>query len=296
MALSTIILALLCISHYTQSGDPRSRHAYVFYATQDTYACSILINLFALRHVFYTNYRAIVLLSEDVSIDYHQAFANLGATVLTRAPPPLHPNSAEYYQGCLLKLVAFELFDLQPPLDRIIVMDSDQLILKNLDQAFDLPLAEVSAPKAYWIDNRTYSSTMMTFRPSRRLWDDITTALQQIPSDKDDMDVVNDIFQDNIGELPATYGTLNSHWEDKNTPPWLSIQDPNTEPNLDEVLRELFSRVHIVHFTAVGKPWMYDVARLMEMRPWAHPILVEQWASWRTSALQLCPSGIIDHV
>ena len=297
LSMSTIVFAIFTILHYARTEEHRPQHAYVFYATQDTYACSILINLFSLRYLFHTEHKVIVLVSEDVSTPYKEAFADLGATVLIRAPPPLHPDSIEYYQGCLLKLVAFELFDMDPPLERVIVMDSDQLILKNLDPAFELPLGGILAPKAYWIDNETYSSTLMEFHPSLELWKDVEEALQRVPADTYDMDIANHIFRASLEELPPTYGTLNSNWEDNNIPQWMMLgEEQITTPDVDESLRDLFSRVYIVHFTAVGKPWMYDVAGLMESRPNAHPILVEQWAYWRTQALQLCPRGIVDHV
>ncbi|KAG9250687.1 uncharacterized protein F5Z01DRAFT_665758, partial [Emericellopsis atlantica] len=171
------------------------------------------------------------------------------------------------------------------------------LILRNLDHAFDLPLTSVSAPKAYWIDNHTYSSTFIAFKPSQRLWDKASGPMLSVPADTYDMDIMNRLFHDTFEELPGTYGTLNSHWEDNNTPTWFtSGEHQRVKPTLDEDLRELFTRVHVLHFTAVGKPWMYDVEELWARRPEAYPILIEQWAFWRTSALQLCPSGIIDHV
>jgi hypothetical protein len=76
----------------------------------------------------------------------------------------------------------------------------------------------------------------------------------------------------------------------------LSGEGQSTKPTLNEDLRELFTRVHVIHFTAFGKPWIYDVAELLAKRPKAHPILIEQWAFWRTSALELCSSGIVNHV
>lgn len=247
--------------------------------------------------MFFTQHRIIVLVSGDVSRFYHDAFTHLGATVITRTPPPLYDDSIEYYRGCLLKLAAFELFNLQPPLERMVVMDSDQLVLKDLDPVFGLAPAEVSAPKAYWIDDHTYSSTIISFRPSRRLWVKVSEAMQDVPPGTYDMDILNGIFGDTLEELPPTYGTLNSHWEDKNTPPWfLSEVKQASQSSLDQDLRELFARVDVLRFTAVGKPWMHDIAKLIAMRPDAHPTLVEQWASWRTSALQLCSSGLIDHV
>ena len=297
LSMSTIAFAIFTTFYCVRTEGHRPQHAYVFYATQDTYACSVLINLFSLRYLFHTNHRVIVLISEDISSNYKEAFADIGATVLVRAPPPLHRDSIKYYQGCLLKLLAFQLFDLDPPLERVIVMDSDQLILKDLDPAFDLPLGGILAPKAYWIDNETYSSTLMEFHPSHGLWKDVEEALQQVPADTYDMDIANHIFRDSLQELPPTYGTLNSHWEDNNVPLWMmSGEGQTTTLDVDDHLRELFSRVHVAHFTAVGKPWMYDVAELLQLRPNAHPLFVEQWACWRTRALQLCPHGIVDHV
>lgn len=182
-------------------------------------------------------------------------------------------------------------------------MDSDQLILRDLEPMFSLSTTTgILAPKAYWIDSHTYSSTFMVFRPSQTLRDVITEAVRNIPTDVYDMDVINDKFQDTLEELPGTYGTLNSHWKDNNIPAWFGSGEPfldgnqDPRPTLDEDLRKLFKKVHVLHFTAVGKPWMYNVASLKAMRPGAHPILAEQWAFWRASALHLCSSGTIDYV
>ena len=293
-----LLTALLLIIYFirTQSPSRGTFNAYVFYATQDTYACSTLINVFNLYRKLHTKHQVIVFLSEDVSSFYYDALEDLGVTIYLRSAPPLHLHSIPYYQGCLLKLMAFELSQLDQSLQRVVVMDSDQLILRDLDSVFELPGSAILAPKAYWIDDHTYSSTFMLFEPSFELWDAVSEAMQSILPDTYDMDLINDVLGETLEELPATYGTLNSHWEDNNIPHWFAPAEKQSPSTIIEDLQELYAKVHVIHLTAVGKPWMYDVAELRELRPYAHPILVEQWGFWRASAKELCVSGIIDRV
>lgn len=113
-----------------------------------------------------------------------------------------------------------------------------------------------------------------------------------------DMDVINDVFGSNPNRLPGSYITLNSHWEDRNIPKWAdgSDYDQSARLGLDQKLEDLYQKSHIIHFFAVGKPWMHDTQKVMKLRPNAHPILYDQWARWRAIAMQECPNGVIDHV
>ena len=76
--------------------------------------------------------------------------------------------------------------------------------------------------------------------------------------------------------------------------------NPNTDTQLKPVkkekekasnttLRRLYKQTAVLHFTAIGKPWMVDHRELRALYPDAHPLLFEQFRMWRSEAVGVCP-------
>lgn len=194
--------------------------AYVFYATTNSYACSVLVNI-ARLHQLNSALPIHVLASPEVSEPLLAAMEDAGAVVHVEDPPPLAEGGAGYYRDCLLKMLAFKMHRLAPGLERVLVLDSDQMILKNLDALFTgLPEADLAAPRAYWLAKDFISSTFMMISLSDRLWDTVDAALKEVEREKFDMDLVNDLFGDTVLMLGGEFVTINSHWEDWNLPGW----------------------------------------------------------------------------
>lgn len=199
----------------------QSPFAYVFYATQPDYACSVLVNIDRLQKLFNTTHRIIVLVRPDLATSYLTAFTSLNATVIPYNPPELADTQVEYYHDVLLKLVAFRLHHYIPSLKRILILDSDQLILQSLDHVFDLPQVDVAAPRAYWIQDGTgFTSAFLLVMLSDRVWDRMAQELGKIRHNVFDMDLVNEMFKQTVLMLPGDYATLNSHWETNDIPSW----------------------------------------------------------------------------
>lgn len=139
-----------------QQNDPPQRTvlnrnllAYVFYATEDNYACSCLVNIHRLRNIFNSTIAIHILVTSAVTNPLIDAYRARNVTVHVETPPPLAVPEGGYYQNCLLKLVAFKMHRLAPHLKRILVLDSDQLIMKPLDHLFEgLPEVDLAAPRA----------------------------------------------------------------------------------------------------------------------------------------------------
>lgn len=302
MALVLIILlfpALLLGVSFQKAPAHASRNAYVFYATQDVYACSIAVNVHLLKAQFRTKHRIIVLLSSEVALPYRHLLEDLGASIVDEEPLPLHRDTIPYYRGCLLKLASFRMHEIDPSLKRIITLDADQLILGNLDDLFELSMTSFLAATAYWIDSTCLSSTLMLIEPSISQWGSVQQLLANPSPQQYDMDIVNKLFQHQLMRLSGRYVTLNSHWEDWNYPPWYKSMAPmvgSSIPVSEKYMTDLYINTKVVHFTAVGKPWMYDVNTVRRMKPDSHFILYHQWETWRQHALSLCPPGILDHV
>ncbi|EFY94473.1 hypothetical protein MAA_10052 [Metarhizium robertsii ARSEF 23] len=191
------------------------------------------------------------------------ALAAKNISLIKETPLPLHANSIPYYEGCLLKLAAFRLHVYDSSIQRLLVLDADQLILRNLDMIFDTQMTDFMAPTAYWISNDTITSTCMLIQPGKPMWDRVKAAAKSIKSDKYDMDLINDLFAERGDRLSERYVTLNSHWEDWNIPLWMGSRSSNGTAT-DQQLRALYDQAAIIHFTAAGKPWMHDTQALRE--------------------------------
>lgn len=202
-----------------------SPFAYVFYATQDNYACSVLVNVYRLNNVFNTSHRIIVLVKPDLPSLYLTALTAQNATVIPYEPPPLADSNVPYYQDVLLKLVGFRLHHYIPSLKRVLILDSDQLILQSLDHVFGLPEVDIAAPRAYW-QSEGFTSAFILVSLSDRLWDKVSNSLFNIDHDVFDMDLVNKLFGKTLLVLPGDYATLNSHWETNDIPSWWQGDEP----------------------------------------------------------------------
>lgn len=338
------------INDLRKHGSPLSRKeaedagfAYVFYATSIPYACSALVNIHQLRNLGST-VPIHVLASEKVSKAYIDAFATAGATTHVEKTPKLPLQHGHYYEDCLLKLVVFKLHKLDPKLKRVLLFDSDQLILKHFDNLFsDIPTADLAAPRAYWLrtEQAVFSSAFMLINLSDRLWDKVSKTFPTGEDDfggaepKVDMDILNDVLGDTATVLSGEYVTLNSHWEAWDLPYWYHPEDrqnsshaqskstvskpkrlrrPMTHPRIDDQmslaaakaevvysedsdiykhLMELYRNTPIIHFTALGKPWMHTAEEVVQHRQDAHPAFALQFGHWRNISEQVCPEGYL---
>ncbi|GAO19015.1 hypothetical protein UVI_02036340 [Ustilaginoidea virens] len=295
--MAALLIGCLIYRVWASRGPPTTANAYVFYANSDHYACSALVNAHILQHVIRTKYPVFIFTTDHLSPAMQRALQAGNATVIKETPLPLHAQSAPYYEGCLLKLAAFKLHQHDASIQRLLVLDADQLILRDVDRVFDLPLTDFMAPPAYWLQDLNLTSTCMLIRPGPSLWEQVAAAATGIASDKYDMDLVNDLFGRREPRLSARFATLNSHWEDWNVPAWMNASSPRPQGRAsDQDLQDLYNQTAVLHFTAAGKPWMYDTQQLRQMKPDAHPLLADQWVRWRSLAMQVCPSEIIDHV
>jgi hypothetical protein len=286
-----------------------SPFSYVFYATNDDYACSALVNVHRLQTLFHTTARIVLLATSSVSDPFLTVFRDRNVTVFIHEAPPLADGSVEYYQDVLLKLVSFKLHRLDPSLKRILVLDADQLILRPLDDVFGFPEVDVAAPRAYWIGKEAASSTFMLVMLSERLWQRIEVAMREIKSDRYDMDLINEVLGWEMMLLPGHYAAINSHWEVSDIPTWFrdvdellttsaSAPNPTNATTFNEeheksgrfkMLYRVYEQASVLHFFALGKPWRYTIEQVHQEKPDAHPLFAEQFLTWRTAAAELCP-------
>ena len=157
-----------------------SKHAYVFYATEPEYACSALVNIDRLRNQFNSTYRMIVIAKPTIESKFLTKFISYNVTVLPYEPPPI-PAEFPYYADVLLKLVSFRLHQYIPSLERILVLDADQLIVRSLDHLFSLPSVDLAAPRVYWGDDAAqFTSALMLIKLSDRIWEKVNAGMGSV--------------------------------------------------------------------------------------------------------------------
>ncbi|KAF8422751.1 hypothetical protein EV426DRAFT_605317 [Tirmania nivea] len=249
-------------------------HAYIFYATNYDYSCSTLVNVDRLLNHPTIKTKAArigIYISRDMDngTDAEQEFSKFfdmlahitrGRVFIVRAEPPQNKlkDPMPHYKDVLLKLVSFDLGvrDVsnttatapqwtawgetgEQKVDRMIIMDSDQLIMRNLDHLFDLPPVEIAAPRTYWSSNKNVpfgsTTTLMVARPSKSLWKKMQDAMGTLRGGEYDMDLVQRVFGNEIMTLPGRYCTLNSHWEVNDQPFWYH-HEADERVHLDEQL------------------------------------------------------------
>jgi hypothetical protein len=249
----------------------KNRYAYAFYATDHAYAIAVLVFVRLLQRLGVRHDADLLLLHLPLPRQLLTKIRDLG--MLTAEAPELPYIGYPYYRHCLVKLHIFQLTQY----DRVVFVDADAIPLKRLDDLFAFTFDEpVAAPSAYWMPQPYWCSGLLVVRPSVVNWGRVTRHfISASAGGIFDMEIINTEFGSEICTLPASVFCLNSEWEDAERPGFFGAFD------------ETYSRVSVVHFTALGKPWFYSTDRVRRLRPKAHPIFYELWEAWRRTRDEL---------
>jgi hypothetical protein len=244
---------------------PRNRRAYVFYATDHSYAIAVVVFARLLQRLGLSGDADLIVLHLAVPRYVIATMRDMG--MVTTVVPALGHVDHPYFRHCLVKLRVFQLIEYE----RILFADADAIPLKSLDPLFDLAEDRpVTAATAYWMPQPCWTSALFLARPSVVPWQRLRRHVAAAAERRFfDMDILNAEFGTEIGSLPAGWFCLNSEWEDSRQP--CVFGDPE----------EAYARAAVVHFTALGKPWSFPLAWVRRARPNAHPIFYELWERWR---------------
>ena len=272
-----------------QLGTNKTRFAYAFYASDYRYACSVLVNIAQLYAVGKHESIDIVLMTMNTKplptwVITKAAELNVTVVNVDAMPPPMSYNG--YYQDVMGKMEVFSLVQY----DRVVFLDADSIILKNLDHLFLLPETEIACPRAYWLGQPFVTTLMMVVQPSletrtrlRETYYNINAAGVLTPKTKlYDMDMVNTEWKETMMVLPGIYGALNSHWEQPKKEPTVYLTLGRRSP--DELARDVFS----VHFTGLGKPWSYKPDTVAKIRSTSAPFFKFLYQTWWDVATDVC--------
>lgn len=206
--------------------------AYVFYAVSDMNACSVLVNIHRLQQVLDSKLPVHVLVLPEVADEYVKAIEGTPASVHVQHPPEKFQNVSSDGQVTMLKLLTFDMASISSDVKRVLVLDGDQMILRNLDDLFQqLPEVNISAPRAYWMPNQFLASSFMMIDPSKELMKIAESVLDGSATDRFDLDLVSGSLE-RTALLSGRYVTLNSHFGDWNLPAWY---EPSQDINMTTV-------------------------------------------------------------
>ncbi|KAG8717253.1 hypothetical protein FRC11_003803, partial [Ceratobasidium sp. 423] len=168
------------------SGEAQPRFAYVFYATEKEYLCNVLINFKQLRQLNVAAELALIYPTSWIG-KYPPSSANPIRNMLDRARDEygvnLHPlelwntgRGDATWASSLTKLHVFGLTNYT----RVVYLDSDGIVLNNLDHLFLAPQARIALPRAYWLEKGKLASHIMVVTPSESLMSRVRDVTKKI--------------------------------------------------------------------------------------------------------------------
>ncbi|KAL1583919.1 hypothetical protein WHR41_07338 [Cladosporium halotolerans] len=196
------------------------------------------------------------------------------------ATTPGDLDTESSWDSSITKLRAFEL----TPYNRVLQLDADLTLLKNLDHLFLLPSAPVAMPRAYWADvpspdpNQSQpwplTSLLLLLEPNRAEFKVLLETLTSWRTDpnvtthgdgkKYDMDLLNYRYGSSALVLPQRpYALLTAEFRNKDHTPYLG---PHAHWDAQKALEE----AALVHFSdwPLPKPWtMWSADALAEIQP-----------------------------
>ncbi|KAJ5179401.1 Glucose N-acetyltransferase 1 [Penicillium capsulatum] len=251
-----------------------SRYAYTQYATSETYLCNSIM-VFDALHRLGSRAERVLFYPEEWDLlmegDYART-SELLRLAMSKYKVQLMPVRIEGIKGenpetstaswdtSTAKLNAFAMVQY----DRVIHLDSDVILLQEMDELFFLPSAIIAMPRAYWLlpQQRSLSSLLAVIQPSHREYKDMLGAIEatqngqievNLTATRYDMEILNDRYGDQALVLPhRQYGLVSGEFRAKRHTRYLG--NDHEDWNADRVLAE----AKFVHFSdwPGPKPWV----------------------------------------
>ncbi|OQS03337.1 CLPTM1-like membrane protein [Thraustotheca clavata] len=236
--------------------------AYMLYATDSITACNALIMAKHIRRLGTPlNIPIVVLATKTISFRTFDAMEKDGSVKLIMVEPWYQKNARHAtWSASLTKLRIFQ----NHGYDRVIYIDSDAWLHRNLDHLFALGEAVLWAPRAYYLKQPTISTALLVIHPSETLFKELemTITFEHANDAVYDMDIVNEIWMNEYAILPSHYVVLNSDINSAATFGFDSIE-------------ERINATYLHHFSTTpdgnyGKPWNVNRSSLVKDPTW-HP-------------------------
>ncbi|KAL2819870.1 nucleotide-diphospho-sugar transferase [Aspergillus cavernicola] len=277
-----------------------SKYAYSQYATSSPYLCNAIMVFDTLERLGSRAQRVLFYPREwDVVVESdHDRDSQLLSMARTKYKALLIPielemikpeaGPGESWDKSISKLLAFGEIEYE----RIIHLDSDILVLQNMDELFFLPHTPVAMPRAYWLlpGQKVLSSLLVVIEPTYRQYKALLDTALGIEPDssstessriKYDMELLNEQYGDSALVLPhRQYGLISGEFRSENHSAFFGNDLDAWDP--DKVLAE----AKFVHFSdwPLPKPWIM----------WPHQMLADILPKCKVNPGTLHESGCRD--
>ncbi|RSL65893.1 hypothetical protein CEP54_004003 [Fusarium duplospermum] len=159
-----------------------------------------------------------------------------------------HRNGAE---NSYTKLLAFN----QTQYNRVLSIDSDTVLLRDMDELFLLPPVPVAMPRAYWLwpDRETLAAHVMVIEPSKAEFVRVMDKIRSASGREYDMEIINSLYHDRALILPHRgYAMLTGEFRSDNHTKYLGSEVEVWDPAM------AYSEAKLIHFSdwPLPKPWM----------------------------------------
>lgn len=229
-------------------------YSYVTLLTDDTYTYGIVLLVETMKK-YNTKYPLHVLITEDVSKPCLIILDQLGVTYSLvdkiAIPDELHeynssinPKTAGIWRYCYTK---FHIFN-QTQFDKIVFLDADIMLLKNIDHLFDCPHMTAALDGEYyniWPNWPHFNSGCIVIEPSNQLYHNILEFASQYKEQPGyivaDQEILNFYFKDWPEQIELH---LNKYY---------NIFGPYINPNDEE---DINKNCYFIHYIG-RKPWNF---------------------------------------
>ncbi|KAM6527763.1 N-acetylglucosaminyltransferase [Fusarium falciforme] len=236
-----------------------SRFAYIQYVTNSAYLCNSVMFFESLHRLPSKADRVIMFPSRMLKSDDD---SSNDARLLRKArdkynvnliPITIHRrNGADRtWADSYTKLLAFN----QTQYRRVLSVDSDTVLLQDMDELFLLPSAPVAMPRAYWLwpDREILSAHVMVLEPSQVEFDRVMDKINSASGREYDMEIINSLYRDSALILPHRgYAMLTGEFRSDNHTMYLGSDAEIWDPAM------AYSESKLIHFSdwPLPKPWL----------------------------------------
>lgn len=247
-----------------ESGIDWAEFAYSQYATNLDYLCNSLM-IFDSLHRLESKADRILLYSSNLLRETSSKAVTLLEKARTEFGVKLvlveaqHKNNVHrIWADSYTKLLAFNQTDYK----RVIHLDSDSTLRRNLDALFFLPEAGMVLPRAYWLEKPKLSSHIMVLQPSAGAFERIQGAIEGATRGTYDMEIINSLFGKQCLILPhQEYALLTGEFRSPDSK-HIGFMDGEGKWDPDNVMEN----AKFVHFSdyPFPKPWEETTAEEQE--------------------------------
>lgn len=241
------------------------KNTFLTVCTTDKYLEGVLVLNESLKRTK-SNYELTVLITKNTSLELENMLKNMKIRVIrlnreVNIPDEIIENNKDkgfsHWNNTLEKLFMFELDEF----DKIVYLDSDMMVLENIDELFERPHMSAVVAGSLYPGNEQWvklNSGCMVIKPQKGLLDEFINILPEVVNQREyfgDQDVLQVYYSDweknNMLKLDEKYNVFYGYIEYYVRNLGYKINGKNNENN-----------IAIVHFIGETKPWMDNKAQI----------------------------------